>query len=108
MQGVHALRNALFTESWEAAASLAAKQFYFVKQDTDGKINVLTSVIDVVLGVLDNNPASGRMGRVIHSGIAKVVSDGSGTNIARGNPVEADSSGRAVQSSSNRDRKSVV
>ena len=102
MIGVHALRSRLFAESWEAAADLSDKQFYFVKQDTNGKINVLTSVVDIVVGVLDNDPTSGRMGRVMHAGIAKVVSDGSSDNIGRGDPVAADSSGRAVQSSSNK------
>lgn len=102
MIGVHALRSLLFAESWEAAANLSAKQFYVVIQDTDGKINVPTSVVDVPIGVLDNAPASGRIGRVIHSGIAKVVSDGSSDNISRGSHVQIDSTGRAVLSDSNR------
>lgn len=102
MEGVHALKSILYSESWQAAAALTAKQFYFVKQDTNGKINAITSVVDVVVGVLDNTPAINRMGRVIHQGIAKVVSDGSSTNIGKGDPVRSDSSGRAVKSNSNR------
>ena len=103
MTGVHALRSALRTESWEAAADLSAKQFYLVKQDSTGKAALITATTDKVIGVLDNTPsASGRLARVIDHGIAKVVSDGSGTAIVRGDYVEPDSTGRVVQSESNR------
>ncbi len=102
MIGVHALRSRLFAESWQAGEDLSDKQFYFVKQNTTGEIVAIDSEIDIVVGVLDNDPEDGRMGRVIHSGIAKVVSDGSSDNISRGNPVQADEDGKAIQSSSNK------
>lgn len=102
MEGTHALRSVVFSDSWRAAADLSGKQFYFVKADTNGKIAAITTVEDPVIGVLDNDPTANRAGRVIHLGIAKVVSDGSGTAITRLMKVETDSIGRAVKSNSNR------
>lgn len=102
MEGVHALRCIVFSDSWRAAADLSDKQFYFVKDNASGKAAIVTSVEDLVIGVLDNDPEADRSGRVIHQGIAKVVSDGSGDAIAAGDRVESDSSGRAVKSDSNR------
>lgn len=102
MIGTQAVRSDPRTESWKAGADLSSHQFYFVKQNTTGEIVPITSVVDIVCGVLDNDPEDERMGRVIVGGIAKVVSDGSSDNIGRGDPVEADSTGRAVQSNSNK------
>jgi hypothetical protein len=57
------------------AASLAAKQFYFVKLDSAGDIVVCAAATDVPIGILQNAPGVGEACEVMMAGISKVSSD---------------------------------
>lgn len=61
--------------SFEAAADLSAKQFYFVKMATGGKVDVCSGATDKPIGVLQNKPTSGQSATVCLSGVTKVSSD---------------------------------
>lgn len=102
MKGTMPRKRAAFEETWPAAADLSSYQYYFVKGDSNGRAALVTSTEDVVIGVLDNTPdALDRGARLMHGGICKLVTDGSGTAITRGNMLEPDSTGRGVKSISN-------
>lgn len=102
MKGTMPRKRAAFEETWPAAADLSSNQFYFMKGDSNGRAALVTSTEDVVIGVLDNAPtALDRGARLMHGGICKLVTDGSGTAITRGNMLEPDSTGRGVKSISN-------
>jgi hypothetical protein len=58
-----------------SGADLSAKQFYFVKLDTDGTVILPTAVGDLPYGVLQNNPASGEEAVVCLFGVTKIVAD---------------------------------
>ncbi len=57
------------------AADLSAKQYHFVKLDSDGKIVACSAVTDRPIGVLQNDPLSDQEAEVVISGITKVVAD---------------------------------
>src|SRR5262245_24592490 len=81
-----------------ANSDLSAKQFFLVKQTgTVDKVDLVAAATDRTMGVLVNAPKSGQAASVQKAGIAKVVSDGSGTSIAAGDVLAADSSGRVVK-----------
>src|ERR1043166_3469628 len=82
-----------------AASDLSTKQFFIVKQNgTADTVDICSATTDVPFGVIADPPkASGKGCAVQTDGIAKVVSDGSGTAIAAGDRVGPDSSGRAIQ-----------
>lgn len=61
--------------SLEAGEDLSAKQYYFVKLDTNGKAVVCTGATDKPVGVLQNNPTSGQAAEVTVVGLTKVSSD---------------------------------
>lgn len=75
------------------ATSLATKQFYLVKQHTDGTMILAAAATDKIVGVLNNKPAIGAAARVQLNGTAKVVAGGT---ISVGAWVTADSAGKAV------------
>ena len=58
-----------------AGASLAAKQFYFVKLSAANTVVVCAAATDVPIGVLQNNPVSGGAATVCVQGVTKVSSD---------------------------------
>lgn len=64
-----------FTFTLEAAADLSAKQFYFVKIDSDGKAAAITADTDIPAGILQNAPTAGQAATIMHSGISKVSAD---------------------------------
>lgn len=59
----------------EAAADLSAKQYYFVKVDSNGKADVCSAVTDVPVGVLQNKPTAGFAAEIVTVGVSKVSSD---------------------------------
>jgi hypothetical protein len=87
----------LFNLNAKANSDLSAKQFFLVKQTAADTVDLVAAATDRTLGVLINAPKSGQAAEVQTDGIAKVVSDGSGTAIAAGDPLAADSSGRVVK-----------
>jgi hypothetical protein len=59
----------------EAAADLSAKQYYFVKIDSNGKAAAVTAITDVPIGVLQNKPTAGQAAEIVVVGVSKVSSD---------------------------------
>lgn len=87
-QSVRDLEN-----SKEAAADLSAKQYYFVKVDTSGKIALAAAATDAIVGVLQNTPASGEQATYRFGGTAKIVLGGT---VDEGEWVTSDSNGKGV------------
>lgn len=84
-------------ESMIAGADQSAKQFYLVKQSALDTVVICAAAADRVFGVLRNKPKSGEAATVRITGIAEVISDGSGTAIAVGDYVGSNSSAKAVK-----------
>ncbi|GIV81829.1 MAG: hypothetical protein KatS3mg051_1183 [Anaerolineae bacterium] len=63
------------TFTLEAAADLSAKQYYFVKVDSNGKAAVCAATTDKPVGVLQNKPKQGQEAQIMALGITKVSSD---------------------------------
>ncbi len=82
------------------AASLATKQFYIVKQHTDGTLILAAAATDKIVGVVQNKPGIGLAAVVRIGGTTKVVAGGT---IAVGAWVTADSSGLAVATTTDKD-----
>lgn len=75
------------------AASLATKQYYLMKQHTDGTLIIAAAATDAIVGVLQNKPAIGSAAIVRFSGTSKVIAGGA---IAVGAWVTSDASGKAI------------
>ena len=83
------------------SASLITKQFYIVKQDTDGTLILSSAATDKHVGVLLNKPAVGVSALVrLGMGTCKVVAGGT---ITVGAWVTSDSNGKAVATTTNKD-----
>jgi hypothetical protein len=57
------------------AASLATKQYHFVKLHTDGTAIVCDAATDQPIGVLQNNPPIGGSAEIVVIGLTKVSAD---------------------------------
>lgn len=76
-----------------AGADLSAKQYCFVAGTaTDNTVNTAGAGV-AAIGVLQDNPASGRAGAVMINGVSKIVAGGT---VAAGAKVASDASGHAV------------
>ena len=80
--------------------SLAEKQFFIVQQDASGNVEVAEGATDLILGVLQNNPASGEMATYRFGGTTKVKAGGT---IAIGDWVTTASDGEAVATTTDGD-----
>ena len=78
--------------SLKAGATLAGKQFYFVKLNADNQVIVCAGATDVPLGVVQNAPASGETAEVCVSGVTKVSSDAA---LTAGNLIGTAADGQA-------------
>ena len=85
------------SHSDRSTATGTPKQFYVFKLLSTADCDVVSDDADPPFGVLQNNPKTGGAAVLRILGISKVVSDGSGTAIAYGDPVGIDDSGRAVK-----------
>lgn len=83
-----------FMYSAIAAASLASKQYYFVKLDSNGKVDAVAAAGVDHDGIVQNAPASGQAAEVMHSGISKVIVGTGGST--RGSKAAIASDGRAI------------
>lgn len=75
-----------------AGADLSAKQYHFVKINTDGLAVLCDAATDKPIGVLQNNPKSGQEGSVVVVGGTKIVASASldeGTLIGTTNASKA-------------------
>lgn len=82
------------------SASLATKQYYIVKQDTDGTAILSAAATDKHLGVLQNKPAVGQGALVRFLGTTKVIAGGA---ISVGAWVTSDGNGKAVATTTDKD-----
>lgn len=87
----------LLDVNMKANSDLSAKQFFLVKQTAADTVDLVAANTDVCFGVLVNAPKANQAASVCTDGVSKVVSDGSGTSIAAGDRLAADSSGRVVK-----------
>ncbi len=83
-----------------AASSGTAWQYYLVKKSAATTFTIAAAAGEVVLGVLQNDPASGGAGDIQVSGFSKVVYGGT---VTMGDKLTTDASGRAVTSTKNGD-----
>jgi hypothetical protein len=90
-------------ETFEAGADLSANQFFILEEATTGKVTVCNASTDRPQGILMNKPKLGEAARVRRDGLAKVISDGSGTAILIGDQVGTDGNGRAVKKTTDKD-----
>lgn len=82
------------------ATTLIAKQYFIVKQHTDGTLILAAAGTDKIVGVLQNKPAVGAAALVRMGGTSKVVAGGT---IAVGAWVTSDSNGKAVATTTDKD-----
>lgn len=82
------------------SVSLATKQYYIVKQHTDGTMILAAAGTDKIVGVLQNKPTVGKAALVRFLGTTKVVAGGA---ISVGAWVTADSNGKAVATTTDKD-----
>lgn len=75
------------------ASSLATKQYYLMKQHTDGTLIIAAAATDSIVGVLQNKPVVGAAALVRFSGTSKVIAGGA---IPVGAFVTSNASGQAV------------
>lgn len=82
------------------ASTLIAKQYYAVKQHTDGTLILAAAGTDKIVGVLQNKPAIGASALVRFLGTTKMIAAGV---ITVGAWVTSDASGLAVATTSSGD-----
>ena len=80
-----------------AGADLSTKQYYVVKVNTSGAIILAAATTDRPLGVLQNNPTSGKTASVMTSGVTKVVASAA---IAIGDRVMCTAAGKVATATS--------
>lgn len=104
----------VFTKSYEVAADLSASQFCFVvpSAGVSGGVSARMSLSGAngrAVGVLQDKPnAAGVVGAVRHLGTTKLKVAGNSVNIAAGDPLKSDASGRGVKATSNNDKVGAI
>lgn len=78
-----------------AATDLSAKQFYAVKVDSNGKA-ALAGAGERAAGILQNDPASGKVANVMALGVSKAVY---GASVTAGAELEVDANGKLITAS---------
>lgn len=89
--------------TFKAGADLSAKQYYIVKLDTvQNQVVLAAAATDKLLGVLLNAPVANQEARVhMNTGTVKVVA---GAAITLGAYVTSDGSGKAVATTTDKDK----
>lgn len=83
-----------FCLSMEAGADLSAKQHFAVKLNSSGQVVAIAAVTDRPFAILQDKPAAqGRAASLMFNGVSKMVA---GANLATGDEVTVDNTGRAV------------
>lgn len=82
------------------ATTLIAKQYYAVKQHTDGTLILAAAGTDKIVGILQNKPAVGVAALVRFAGTSKAKAGGT---IAVGAWVTATSDGTVIATTTNKD-----
>ena len=86
-----------FDRTWTAAADLSTKQYYAVVITGQNLVNVAAAATDRVIGILQNDPKSGRGAEIRHLGTSLAVTDGSVTAIAPGDLLGPNAAGKLVK-----------
>jgi len=96
--------QSLLTMNREAGEDLSSAQYLFVTGATDGQVEI-AGAADVLLGILQDNNASsaGDPCLVAIGGVSKLVVDGNAAAIAVGDPLAADSAGKGVKTTTDKD-----
>lgn len=76
-----------------AGADLSSSQYKFVKLNSSGQVIAVAAATDRPIGVLQNNPTSGKTAEVLVSGGTKLVLGGS---VTEGQIVSPNASGAGV------------
>lgn len=83
----------VFTDSHEADATFASKQYYGCKYGADNHITTMAAITDVPAGMVTNNPASGEAAQVLKVGRCPgVVAEA----ITYGQKVRIDAAGKVA------------
>lgn len=82
------------------SASLATKQYYAVKQHTDGTLIIGAAATDKIVGILQNKPAVGAAALVRFLGTSKAVAGGT---ITVGAWVTCKSDGTVIATTTDKD-----
>lgn len=92
------MEKEVWDESYPANGDLSTKQWYGVELLSTGRVDVANAATDRAIGILQTKPALlGRAARIRHIGVSNAVSDGSGANIAIGDPVTVSATGKIVK-----------
>ena len=100
-----------------AGADLSSRQFYFMKLVSATEVSVCSAITDVVIGVLQNNPATGEQAIVRVFGLSKISaneslsyghvigtsSDGQASRVTLGSSTTVHVCGQAVEAASTGD-----
>lgn len=86
----------VFDRTWVANADLSAKQHYAMVITAQDTVDLAVAASRVI-GILQNNPTAGKGAEVRHLGMSLAVTDGSGTAIAAGDLLGANSAGKLVK-----------
>lgn len=78
----------------KADADLSTKQYFLMKATAAGGCDLNATLNGPVLGVLTNDPASGKAAAVQVAGVARVVA---GAAFAVGDPIKSDAAGKAIK-----------
>lgn len=89
-----------FERTGVAGESLTTSKYYIVQLDASGNIEIGEGATDLLVGVLQNKPASGEATLYRFAGTTKVVVAGA---IAIGDWVTTDSAGKAVATTTDKD-----
>ena len=82
--------------TFESAADLSSKQFYFMEQDTDGKVNAADATTDIAVGVLLNDPDAAGQECDVMTGVGRVVKLVASAAISVNDKVGISSAGKGV------------
>jgi hypothetical protein len=95
----------VFPMSFSAGADLSAKQHYIVKISAANTVD-LCGAGEAAIGVLQNDPASGRAASVLIIGVTYMVVNGNSVNIAAGDPITSAAGGVGVKGTT--DKKGLI
>jgi hypothetical protein len=87
-------------ETYKAENDLTAKQFYAVERSTVDYVDVCDAATDIAIGVLQNDPDQYEPAQVRLMGLTQMVVAGNSVNIAIGDSITIDTSGRGVKATS--------
>lgn len=83
----------IFSQTRRAGEDLSAKQYHFVKLDTDGDVIACAASTDVAWGILQNKPGSLEPATVMRLGVSRLIAGGT---LAIGGLVGPDSAGKGT------------